>query len=311
VDHRQHAAHVIGSEKLIAIITDDPQNHVTGLGFMTAFTIVFYLIFARFREQACTFICPYGRFMSATIDENTMVVAYDYKRGETRAPWKNAQPIALRQEQRFGDCINCRACVAVCPTGIDIRDGTQMECVHCTACIDACDHTMDKIGRPRGLIRYASLNSIERGEKFRFTPRMWLYMVAITALAGVLAILVFTRTDVETMLLRAPGALYQELNDGRIENLYTIKLMNKTTRDLGVHLKLENIKGTISIMGTGELNVLQAALAQTSVLIAVDPKQLTGQTTKVRIGVYDSRGKRMETIKTVFVGPRPKHISPP
>lgn len=297
-------AYIIGSEKLVEIISDDPRNHVTGLAFMTAFTIVFYLIFARFREQACTFICPYGRFMSATMDENTMVVAYDHKRGESRAPWKRDQSVGLRKLDGFGDCINCRACVAVCPTGIDIRNGTQMECVHCTACIDACDHTMDKIGRPRGLIRYASLNSIERGEKFKFTPRMALYLVAISALAGVLGILVFTRSDVETLLLRAPGALYQQLNDGRIENLYTIKLLNKTTRDLDVHLKLEDMDGTISIMGTGELNVPRAALAQTSVLIAVKPNQLQGSTTKLRIGVYDAQGKKLETIKTVFVGPR-------
>lgn len=299
-------AYIIGSDALIQIIKDDPRQHITGLSFMLLFTLVFYLIFARFREQACTFICPYGRFQSTMLDENTMVVAYDYKRGERRAPWKRSQPIALRQADGLGDCVNCRACVAVCPTGIDIRNGTQMECVHCTACIDACDATMEKIGRPRGLIRYASLNSIERGEKLKFTPRMGLYLVALTALAGVLAILVFTRSDVETMLLRAPGALYQQLNDGRIENLYTIKILNKSTRDVDLKLKLEDIEGTISIMGTGELIVPKAALTQTSVLIAVDPKHLHGPSTKVRIGIYNSAGKRLETVTTVIAGPRPR-----
>lgn len=299
-------SYIIGSDQLIQIITDDPRNHVTGLTFMVVFTIVFYLIFARFREQACTFICPYGRFQSTMLDENTMVVAYDHKRGEKRAPLKRAESRESRHLDGLGDCVNCRACVSVCPTGIDIRDGTQMECVHCTACIDACDVTMKKIGRPPGLIRYASLNSIERGEKFKFTPRMGLYLVALTALAGVLAILVFTRSDVETMLLRAPGALYQQLNDGRIENLYTIKIVNKTSREIGLHLKLEDIDGTISVMGTGELLVPKAALAQTSVLIAVDPKRLRGATTNLRIGVYDANGKRLETVKTVFVGPRPQ-----
>ena len=297
-------AYIIGSDALIAIITDDPRQHLVGLSFMTAFTIVFYLIFARFREQACTFICPYGRFQSTMLDENTMVVAYDYKRGEKRAPWKREQSLGLRRLDGFGDCINCRACVAVCPTGIDIRDGTQMECVHCTACIDACDATMDRIGRPRGLVRYASLNSIERGERFKFTPRMALYLVALTALAGVLAILVFTRNDVETMLLRAPGALFTQLNDGRIENLYTIKVLNKTSRDIELQLRLEDIQGQISIMGTGDLVVPKAELTQTSVLIALDPAVLAGPTTRVRIGVYDATGKKLETVKTVFVGPR-------
>ncbi len=233
-----------------------------------------------------------------------MVVAYDHKRGEGRAPWKRNQPIELRRAEGNGDCVNCRACVAVCPTGIDIRNGTQMECVNCTACIDACDNVMEKIGRPRGLVRFASLNSIERGEAFKFTARMKMYLVALSALAGVLGILVFTRSDVETMLLRAPGALFQQLSDGRIENLYTIKIVNKTTRDIGLHLKLEDMEGQVSIMGTGELNVPKAALAQTSVLIAVDPKSLKGPATKVRVGVYDATGKKLQTINTVLVGPR-------
>ena len=297
-------SYIIGSEQLLQIVTDHPRNHITGLSFMIAFTLVFYAIFARFREQACTFICPYGRLQSTMLDENSMVVAYDHKRGEKRAPWHRGHTIEVRRAEGLGDCVNCRACVAVCPTGIDIRNGTQMECVQCTACIDACDVIMDKIGRPRGLIRYASLNSIERGEHFKFTPRMAAYLVALFALAGVLALLVFTRSDVETMLLRAPGALYQQLSDGRIENLYTIKIVNKTARDIELQLKLEDINGQISIMGTGDLIVPKAALTQTSVLIAVDPTVLHGATTKVKIGVYDMHGKRLETVKTVFVGPR-------
>jgi cytochrome c oxidase accessory protein FixG len=297
-------SYIIGSDELIRIITDDPRNHTVGLTFMVLFTLLFYAIFARFREQACTFICPYGRLQSTVIDENTLVVAYDHKRGENRAPWKRSQPLELRRADGAGDCVNCRACVAVCPTGIDIRNGTQMECVNCTACIDACDNVMDKIARPRGLIRYASLNSIERGETIKFTARMKMYLVALAALAGVLGILLFTRSDVETMLLRAPGALFQQLSDGRIENLYTIKIVNKTTRDIGLHLKLEDMEGQVSIMGTGELNVPKAALAQTSVLIAVDPRSLKGSATKVRLGVYDSAGRKLQTINTVLVGPR-------
>ena len=152
---------------------------------MILFTLVFYAIFARFREQACTFICPYGRLQSTLLDENTIVVAYDYKRGEKRGPLRRGQPVEQRQAAGNGDCIACRQCVTVCPTGIDIRDGTQMECVHCTACIDACDDVMERIGRPRGLIRYASLNGIERGERLKVTPRLVGYTVVLLAL-GVL-----------------------------------------------------------------------------------------------------------------------------
>jgi len=178
------------------------------------------------------------------IDENTMVVAYDYKRGERRGPWRRGQPFLQRESEGSGDCINCRQCVSVCPTGIDIRDGTQMECVHCTACIDACDTVMEKIGRPRGLIRYASLDSIERGKLFHFTPRMAVYSLVLVVLAGVLAFLVFTRSDVEATLLRAQGLLHQTTDEGRISNLYTVKVINKSTRDVPVELRLESHQGS-------------------------------------------------------------------
>lgn len=296
-------AYVIGSERLIEIITDDPRRHLVGLGFMTAFTLLFYAIFARFREQACTFICPYGRFMSAAMDENTLVVAYDHKRGEKRGPMKRRQALELRQAEGFGDCVNCRACVAVCPTGIDIRNGTQMECVQCTACIDACDGIMDKVHRPRGLIRYASQNSIERGDRFRFTPRMAMYLIALAALAGVLAILMVTRTDVETILLRAPGALYTQLGDGRIENLYTVKVLNKTSREVPLSFTLENVPGEVSLMGDPEFSVEKDSLAQTSLLIILNKEAITSPSLKLKVGVF-ANGKRISTVKTVFMSPR-------
>jgi cytochrome c oxidase accessory protein FixG len=296
-------AYIIGSERLIEIITDHPRHHIAGLAFMTLFTLLFYALFARFREQACTFICPYGRFMSATIDENTMVVAYDHKRGENRGPLKRGQPIELREAAGLGDCVNCRACVTVCPTGIDIRDGTQMECVNCTACIDACDAIMDKISRPRGLIRYASYNSIERGERFHFTPRMGLYLFALAALAGVLAVMMFTRSDVETILLRAPGSLYTQLGNGRIENLYTVKVVNKTAREIPIQFKLENARGEVNLMGDPQFSVAKDNLAQTSLLIVLEPDAIQAPSAKLKIGVY-SNGRRLETVNTVFVGPR-------
>jgi cytochrome c oxidase accessory protein FixG len=274
-----------------------------GMSAMILFTLVFYAIFARFREQACTFICPYGRLQSAILDENTMVVAYDYKRGEGRAPWPRGQTIESRRADGHGDCVNCRACVAVCPTGIDIRDGTQMECVNCTACIDACDGIMEKIGRPAGLVRFASLNNIERGEPQRFTTRMGAYVTILFLLTTLLAVLVFTRNDVETLLLRTPGGLYQKLNDGRIENLYTIKVINKTARDIPLEFKLENVTGEISLMGSQDFRVTKENLAEASLLIALEPAVLKGPSTKLAIGVY-SKGKRLETVSTTFIGPR-------
>jgi cytochrome c oxidase accessory protein FixG len=296
-------AYIIGSEQLLAIQFDDPRHHLVGLTFMILFTLLFYAIFARFREQACTFICPYGRFQSALLDENTMVVAYDNKRGETRAPLHRGQTQEQRAAAGRGDCVNCRACVVVCPTGIDIRNGVQMECVNCTACIDACDHIMDKVGRPRGLIRFASLNNIARGEKQRFTPRMRLYATVLAALIALFLVLVFTRSDVETSFLRAPGSLFQTTAEGKFENLYTVKVVNKTMRDIPVELRLENIKGAVKVMGARELTAPAAKLVQTSVLIELDSSVVKGANTPLRIGIY-ANGKRLQTVKTSFVGPR-------
>lgn len=296
-------SYIIGSDQLILITTDNPLHHMAGLAAMIVFTLIFYAIFARFREQACTFICPYGRVQSTLLDENTLVVAYDHKRGERRERWQREQTTAERKAAGLGDCISCGQCVSVCPTGIDIRDGTQMECVNCTACIDACDAVMEKIQRPRGLIRYASLNSIERGEEFRITPRLIAYGVVLTALIAFFVFLVFTRSIVETTLLRAPGALYQQTAEGRIENLYTLKLVNKTSRDIPVELKLENVAGKLTLMDEREMIVPKEQLAETSVLIELAPGALTGHSTKLNIGVY-ANGKRVDTVNTIFAGPR-------
>ena len=296
-------AYIIGSDELIKIITDEPRNHIAGLSFMMLFTLVFFAIFARFREQACTFICPYGRLQSTMLDENTLIVAYDHKRGEKRGKLKAEQPLVKRIAEGKGDCIDCHQCVTVCPTGIDIRNGVQMECVHCTACIDACDSVMDKVGSPRGLIRYASLNSIEKGEPFRITSRMKLYAVVLAGLVALFLTLVFMRPAVEAMFLRAPGSLFMQTADGKIENLYTLKLVNKTMRELPVELKLEGIAGQLEVMGEKNLVVPAGKLSETSVLIQLAPEVLTGGTTKLKVGVY-SGGKRVQTVKTVFVGPR-------
>jgi cytochrome c oxidase accessory protein FixG len=295
-------AYVIGPEQLFQIVTDNPAKHLEGLTAMILFTLVFYAIFARFREQACTFICPYGRLQSTLLDENSIVVAYDYQRGEKRGPLRRGQSFDQRRAAGNGDCIACQQCVVVCPTGIDIRNGTQMECVHCTACIDACDQVMDKIGRPRGLIRYASLNGIERGEPLKVTPRLVGYTVVLLALGMVLGFLVFTRSDVQATLLRAQGALFQKMPDGHYSNLYTIRVVNKTSRAIPIQLKLENTKGELQVMGQA-IVVPPQKQAETSVLIELDPTVMKPGSTPLVVGVY-SQGRRLETLKTGFIGPR-------
>jgi cytochrome c oxidase accessory protein FixG len=238
------------------------------------------------------------------LDENSLVVAYDYKRGEKRGKLLRDQPLLQRTAAGAGDCIDCNQCVNVCPTGIDIRNGLQMECVHCTVCIDACDSVMKKIHRPPGLIRYASLNSIENRVPIRFTARMGVYAAVLTALITLFLVLVLTRPAVEAIFLRAPGALFQQTEDGRIENLYTLKLINKTMRDLPVELKLEGLPGNLQVMGEQNIVVPAAKLTQTSVLIELDAANLTGANTKLEVGIY-SNGKRLQRVKTAFAGPRP------
>jgi len=295
-------AYIIGLNALSRIITDNPFHHLEGLGFMVLFTLIFYGIFARFREQACTFICPYGRLQATLLDENSIVVAYDYRRGEKRGPWRRSQPLEARRATGLGDCIGCQQCVAICPTGIDIRNGTQMECVQCTACIDACDGVMAKIGRPPGLIRYASLNGIERGEKLRFTPRLAGYVGLLVALIGLWGVLVFTRSDLETTLLRAPGGLFQQMPDGRFSNLYTVKVVNKTSLEKAVTLRLEDVQGNLQVMGA-PLVVPPQKLSEASILIELDRGWMQPGLTQFKVGVY-CEGRRIQTLKTSFIGPR-------
>jgi len=295
-------AYIIGTEQLFQIVTDSPARHLQGLTAMVLFTLVFYAIFARFREQACTFICPYGRLQSTLLDENSIIVAYDYKRGEKRGPLRRGQSFDQRQASGQGDCIACQQCVVVCPTGIDIRNGTQMECVHCTACIDACDAVMDKIGRPRGLIRYASLNGIERVEPLKITPRLIGYTVVLLVLGLVLATLIFTRSDVQTTMLRAQGALFQKMPDGKYSNLYTVRIVNKTSREIPIQLKLESPAGNLQVMGASLVAPPQKQ-AETSVLVELDPGVMKRGTTPLIVGVYSGE-HRLDTLKTGFIGPR-------
>ncbi len=295
-------AYVIGFDALRDIVTDHPRNHLAGLGFMLLFTLVFYGIFARFREQACTFICPYGRLQSTLLDENSIVVAYDYKRGELRGRLARDEQPAQRQQRGAGDCVDCFRCVTVCPTGIDIRNGTQMECVSCTACIDACDEVMDKISRPRGLIRYASLNGIEQGQRLRVTPRIIGYCVILLALGLGLVLLLATRKDVDATLLRAPGALFQQTATGKISNLYLLKLTNKTHHKIPVQLRLEGMDGGLTILG-GQLDLPAETQTEASVLVEIAPDQLPSNNTGIRVGLYSGE-RRIDTLKTVFVGPR-------
>jgi len=293
--------YIIGSDAWINLVTDNPANHIKGLAAMIIFSMIFYGIFARFREQACTFICPYGRFQSVLLDENSIVVSYDHKRGEKRGSFLRSTPPEVRKAEGKGDCVNCKLCVQVCPTGIDIRNGTQMECVNCTACIDACDSVMDRVGFPRGLIRYASETNIQRGDQLRLTPRIIVYTTILILLTSFLSYLLVSRDDVETHILRAPGSLYQTMPNGDINNLYLMKVMNKTVQEVPMELKLESPPGILTVPG-GNLLVPPEAMKESAVIVQLARENLSGSTTPVVIGVYEN-GKPISRIKTSFIGP--------
>jgi hypothetical protein len=178
--------------------------------------------------------------------------------------------------------------------------------VNCTACIDACDSVMEKVGLPQGLIRYASLNGIEKGQPLKYTGRMKLYTVILTALVALFLVLVFTRSDVETALLRAPGTLFQQTDKDHINNIYTLRVVNKTAHDIPVELKLLKGEGKIKVLGASDFTVPKESSSQTSVLIEIETEHLKDASTPLEIGVY-SKGKLLETVKTAFVGPRKEH----
>ncbi|MGN6419379.1 MAG: cytochrome c oxidase accessory protein CcoG [Pseudobacter sp.] len=289
-------AYVIGVKELWKIITEPVSQHIGGLLSIAVFSGVFYTVYAFFREQVCTVICPYGRLQGVLLDKNSMIVAYDYQRGEPRGKYNK------KVERSIGDCIDCFQCVKVCPTGIDIRNGTQMECVGCTACIDACNAIMEKINQPLGLIRYASENGIEKREKLHYTGRMKLYTVLLGVLVTVLAFMLVTRKEVDTTIMRTPGMLYQERGTDSVSNLYNIKVANKTTNAIPLSLKLENISGHIEIIGHHAIQVKEQGEGSGSFFLILPRNTIHERKTAVRIGIY-SGNEKLDVITTNFLGP--------
>ena len=288
-------AYLIGMDKVKLYIQEGIAAHFGTFAALLIFSAVFFFVYYWFREQVCIVVCPYGRLQGVLLDKNSIVVAYDYMRGEPRKKGKR------EKEEGLGDCIDCAACVRVCPTGIDIRNGTQMECVNCTACIDACDAIMDSVAKPRGLIRYASEQNIREGKKTRANARILAYSVVLSLLLSVLAFMLATRDDVDVTILRASGVIYQTLPDGRLGNLYNIKMANKTRNEIPITLKLENVNGEIEIVGEHFIVPGEGYRSQ-PFIVKIDPSRLRERKTELKIGVYEGT-KKLRTAETTFIGP--------
>lgn len=289
-------AYVIGIDELRKIVSEPFSKHIGGFLSLATFTTVFFFIYLWMREQICLVVCPYGRMQGVLLDKDTIVVAYDHERGEQRGKFKK------NEARDIGDCIDCAQCVKVCPTGIDIRNGTQLECINCTACIDACDKMMLAVGLPTGLVRYASENNITKKQPMRFTWRMKAYSVVMLILLGVLTWLLASRTDVGISILRTPGQLYQVQPGHQYSNLYNYKLLNKTFDDKELTFRPENFKGNIKLVGEEKLKVSKDSYAAGSLFIYVDSTSITRRKTPLKIGVYEGN-KKIRTITTSFLGP--------
>jgi len=298
-------AYLIGSDKLLKYVTGNPLDNLGTLFPLIIFTGVFYFVFAWFREQVCIIACPYGRLQGVLLDRKSIVVAYDHKRGEAENGRKKFRKKEDRKELGHGDCIDCMQCVNVCPTGIDIRNGTQLECVNCTACIDECDHIMESINLPKGLIRYASEDEIEKKEKFKFTPRLKGYTAVLFILLGVLSGMMMLRNDVEARILRLPGQLFEHKQGDVISNVFTYKLVNKTSEEIDeVNFKLRNYEGEVKLVSNSENFIVpEQGLAEGTLFIEIDKSELSGDKNKLMIDVY-SGDNLIETTTVNFLGPR-------
>lgn len=286
-------AYIIGVDELFRIIQAPVTQHLTGFFAITIFSGVFYFVFAFFREQACLMVCPYGRLQGVMLDQDSVVISYDHKRGEPRGVSKD-------KDAALGDCVDCKACVNVCPTGIDIRNGTQLECVNCTACIDACDSVMDKVKKPRGLIRYASINEIENGVRSLLTPRSIGYTVVLVVLFTVLGFMLSARGNFELSVFRTPGMTYQQYDSLHISNLYDFVLTNKTFEKIPITLEIENHPAIVKPIGS-DMVVEPDGTIEAKFMVVIREDEIKKLNTPLVVAVK-AGDKTIEKIKTSFLG---------
>lgn len=292
-------AYIIGIDEVTKLITDGPMAHMGQFVALIIFSFVFYIVFAKVRELACIVICPYGRLQGLMLDKNSIVVAYDFVRGEPRGIRRKGA------EQQLGDCVDCHRCVQVCPTGIDIRNGTQLECVNCTACIDECNDVMTKIHKPEGLIRYASQEQIAKGIGRRLTMRSTAYLAVLTLLMSLLIYFITTRKSIETTILRTPGMLYQQQDNNRVSNMYNFEIVNKTFDNQQVRVEISEPAGaTLKMVDreTNDLLLTEDGIVKGSFFILIDKAAIKQNNIPARIKIF-SNGELLEEMKTNFVGP--------
>jgi len=255
-------AYFVGTERLSQWIASSPAEHPNAFLVMGATTGLMLFDFLLFREQMCTLACPYGRFQSVMLDRQSLIVGYDHRRGEPRKKGKRSG------DDRAGDCVDCHQCVVVCPTGIDIRQGLQMECINCTQCIDACDNVMDRVGTPRGLIRFSSQAALDGKPKKLFRPRTLVYPLILSVVLGGLVFAIGENSGFDARVIRGQGSPFTIVSGGQVSNSIKLRLVNRTDQQQQYFLEIES--------------------PQSAILEVIDPESLRllpGQSVLVPLGI--------------------------
>ncbi|MQG94056.1 cytochrome c oxidase accessory protein CcoG [Pseudomonas sp. MN1F] len=263
------------------------------------FTAATYINAGLLREAVCLHMCPYARFQSVMFDKDTLAVAYDPRRGESRGPRKKGSDA---RAQGLGDCIDCTLCVQVCPTGIDIRDGLQMACIGCAACIDACDNVMDKMGYPRGLIGYKSEHSLQGGATHWLRPRLLGYAAALVLMIGALVVALQLRPMVSLDVIKDRG-LFRENAQGQIENIYLLKVINKTAQPQRYHLRLLDAEG-FELHGSTEFSIPAGEMSELPVSVAMLTERPASSSQELAFEIQDSDQPAVRSVaRSRFVAP--------
>ncbi|MDN5395080.1 MAG: cytochrome c oxidase accessory protein CcoG [Chryseobacterium sp.] len=292
--------YIVGYKEVFRIMAEGPEHNSMKFLVMIFFTMTFYFVFAWLREQVCTLVCPYGRLQGVLIDKQTINVYYDFKRGEGRSKWRNNED---RKAAGKGDCIDCHQCVVVCPTGIDIRNGQQLECVNCTACIDACDEVMEKVGLPKGLVRYATEAEIENQETFKFTSRMKATTVFLALLIGFLGFLMYDRGSMEAKFIKPAGSTFF-VKDGKITNTFIYTLLNKSNEKKILTIKVMTpTNAEITYFGSEKIILKGDEILKGNINISFPEEDIKFSKQNMVIGVFDEKGEMLDSFDTTFEGP--------
>jgi len=276
-------AYFVGTEALAQWIRRSPAEHPTSFLVMAGTALAIFGDFTYFREQTCLVACPYGRMQSVLLDRQSLIVAYDPTRGEPRMKGK-ARPAGA------GDCIDCGACVTTCPTGIDIRDGLQMECIHCTQCADACDEIMTRVDKPKGLIRYSSRELLEGHKRHLVRPRTVLYPLALALFLGAFTYALATRDAADVTVLGGQGEPFTQQADGQIANQLRVKIANRTNDDHDYRIEVVGATEGSVVVPQNPLRVATGQSAETPLFVLLPRSVFRNGEHRVAVRVSDGAG---------------------